>query len=69
MGERPEALWIVLRAERDMLGKSEMIGQYAAYRVFRSREAARKFAADKRARQKGLGHDYKVSRVTWGPEQ
>lgn len=61
MSEKLEALWLVMR------GPSIAKGGMLPHKLFRSREAARKYAADMRKRAKSW--QYSVHRVTWGPEQ
>lgn len=60
MGERKEAMWLVVKQLND--------GFYCErVWVFRTRFAARCYAADQRIRTRK--YEYYVQRATWGPEQ
>jgi len=61
VAEKLEALWLVFGADMRWASVSP------SCKLFRSRAAARKYAADKRAKSKV--RTYEVHRVTWGPEQ
>lgn len=59
MSEKPEALWVVMKRPENR--------ENEPHRVFRTREAARKYAADKAAR--GGTAVWTIERTQWGPEQ
>ena len=59
-----EVLWLVTRYR---IFTDGTLGAGAPFKLFRTRSAARKYAADAAKRARRFG--YYVDRVTWGPEQ
>lgn len=60
MSEKLEALWLVKRHDPTW-------SEPDSYKIFRTRQAARKYAKDKGERSKR--YHWVVMRATWGPEQ
>lgn len=63
MGEKLEALWLVIRLRVRQPGVRTPPN--TPVKVFRSRDAARAYAKAKRTKR----CVYSVRRITWGPEQ